>query len=83
MPDIIDQASVQVEFNMDDVHHVSLELLGLLEQEDVEVGLAAVAMALSLGRIMSPKTLEPEDEVRFVQAFTEFVGTYFIEGVAN
>lgn len=70
----------QLTVDMEEVHELSLDFLQMLESEGVKTGVGAVSAALSLGRLMSPKVLEPDEEIQFLQAIMEFAGMYFGDG---
>jgi len=76
-------ASVRVSFDMDEIHELSLDLIHFLEQDDVEVGEAALAFALSLGRVLSPTPMEMEEQIAFTKAALEWAQCYFVQGVPN
>lgn len=63
-----------------DIQDCSLAILDYLEEENVEVDLAASALALTLGRVISPARLSPTEESAFLQAIVEWSGLYFCEG---
>jgi hypothetical protein len=76
-------SAVRASFDLEDIHDISLDVLQLLEDEEVEVAEAAVALALSLGRIIAPKTLEQDEQIKFTQDLMEWAGCYFAEGQVN
>lgn len=61
----------------DEVHAVSLALIEDFEAEDATVGLAVAAMVMTLGRLMSPDVLEPEQEEVFIKDTIDYLGAYF------
>lgn len=69
-----------ITFDMEEVHELSVDYLSMLEEDGVKMGLGAVAAALSLGRLVCPRMLEPQEEMAFIQAIMEFAGMYFAEG---
>lgn len=73
--------TVRIEFDVDEVGGLSLDLLKLLEMEQVDVQTAGLALALSFGRLLSPtQPMAEDDEVKFLQAIHEWAGMYFTEG---
>lgn len=78
-----DRSLTQIEFDLNDAHQLSLEVLEGLEEAECDVGMGAIVMALSLGRLLSPKPLNQEEEVAFLNSVIEFAATYFTSGVAN
>jgi hypothetical protein len=72
-----------VTVNMEEVHKTSLDILELLEEDDVELKLGLVAIALTFGRVASPKVLTQEEEVKFLENILEYIGLYFVEGEPN
>ena len=65
------------------VHELSLGVLDYLGDASVEEGIAA--LALSIGRVMSPKQLSQLEEKEFVQGILEWAGSYIgtIDGGMN
>lgn len=73
----------RIQFDFQKVHEKSVDVLTMMEDSRTEVSIGIVALALSLGRLLSPEILKDEEEVKFIQALIEFGGTYFAEGVPN
>ena len=73
----------KLEFDMEEAHNLSLLLLETLEGEECEIGLGAIVMALTMGRLLSPKRLSVDEEIAFIQAMLELSATYFTTGEAN
>lgn len=71
------------EFDMGEIHELSLELIGLFEEDGVDVPTGTVATALTLGRCLTNKPMEIEDEMNFIKSVLEFCHAYFAEGEAN
>lgn len=71
------------DMNMADIHEVSMLLLDLLDEENIDVPLGTAGVALTLGRAASPRVLEPDEEAAFLKAIMEFAQLYFVEGRAN
>lgn len=79
-----DETLIKVSFNMQEVHNSSVDLLQLLEAENVDERTAVAALALSAGRLLSPKRpMEMENEIGFIQEFLNWAGLYFHEGTVN
>jgi hypothetical protein len=74
---------VRVEFDMEEVHNLSVDLLGLLEDEKVTIALGMAALGLSIGRLASPAVLDQPTEIKFTQDLMEWLGMYFNEGTVN
>ena len=75
---------VKVEFDMEEVHGLSLDLLRSFEEGGVPINLGVVSLAMSLGRLMAPKPMTQEETARFIQGILEFGGMYFAdEGKVN
>ena len=71
------------EFNMVDIHETSLDIIENLEDNNVEPRLGTVALALTLGRVVSPDTMTPEQEQDFLHFIMEAVQVYFYKGPVN
>lgn len=70
-----------ISLEYEEVHDVSVDLLRFLEVEEVEVGTAVAALALSFGRLLSPvKPMADDAEIHFMQQIMEWAGMYFAEG---
>ncbi len=76
-------ASVEVVYPLAQVYEASNGILDHLEEESMEVSLGCFALALTLGRVLSPSELTPQDEQAFVKDLLEYIGARFAEGVAN
>lgn len=76
-------ALASVEFDMGEVHGTSLDLLKLLEDDGVTIGLAVAALALSIGRLLSSRVLDEPAEVKFTQDLLEWASMYFVPGGIN
>jgi hypothetical protein len=76
-------ASVRVSFDMDEIHELSLDLIHFLEEDDIEVGEAALAFALSLGRVLSPSAMDQDEQIAFTKSCLEWAQCYFVQGVPN
>lgn len=72
-----------VQFNMEEVHEKSVDLLEQLEDDRVAVPVAIAALGLSYGRLMSQTILSEEEEVAFMKALMEWGSTYFASGRVN
>lgn len=79
----LNQAQVSIAVDMGEVHDISLDLLRSLEDAEVDLTTAAAALAMSLGRVLSPRVLEQEDEERFMQNMFEWASMYFTDGKVN
>ena len=73
-------SAVHLVVNMEEVHEISLDLLRSLEDSGVEVNLARVAVAMTLGRLAAPEGTEQEEMVKYIQSVLEFSGMYFVSG---
>lgn len=60
-----------------------MDLIDGLEARQVDVPLGCAALALTLGRAMSGRTLSVDEELKFTEGCLEWVGLYFVEGTAN
>lgn len=69
-----------VSLEMREVHDVSVDLLRRLEQQQVTVALGAAATALTLGRLMADRVIEPADEAVWIQHVMDFAQAYFVRG---
>lgn len=68
------------EYDMREVHDLSMSVLRVLENEDVDIGLAAISLALSLGRLLSPtQPMTEETEMVFIDHLMEHLGLYFYD----
>lgn len=73
--------SSKVQYDMDEIHDISVELIKYLEEEEIEVGLGILSLALSLGRLLAPHPPLSEDNgIKFVHNILDFAGMYFVEG---
>lgn len=70
----------KISVNVEEVHGLSVDLLEFLSEGDDNVGVGILALLMTTGRLMSPQTLDPEQELQFVQAAMEFCGMYFCDG---
>ena len=75
--------SVSVTFDLGEVHNVSVGLLTTLEANSIQVGIAAAALGLSMGRLIAPTRMEEAEEVTYLEALFDWVGAYFVEGGTN
>lgn len=72
------------EFDMAEIHEISVGLLEQLENEDVDLDSARVALAMSFGRMCAPELpMSESDEVDFIGALMNFGTMYFVQGVPN
>lgn len=74
-------ASVSMDYQ--EAHNISVGLLQFLEANDIQVGTALVGMAMTMGRLLSPKPLSDEDEVAFINGMLEWSGAFFTQGASN
>jgi hypothetical protein len=72
-----------VEFDLEEVQGLSLDLLTHLEKEGCSIGEGVAAAALTVGRLMSPHTLKAIEEIKFVQDLLEWVSMYYVPGGIN
>jgi hypothetical protein len=75
--------NVQVDFL--EIHEESVRLLNDMGENDISPVVGAAGMMLSLGRMVSPEVMSPEDQVRFLEDLNNYLVAYFIptNGVAN
>lgn len=82
--EILNPNQVRVEFDMAEVHDLSVEFLTLLEESGSDMGLGAASLALSLGRLLSPEApMEVNKEIAFIQMILEYGGMFFAHGGVN
>lgn len=74
---------VRVEFDMEEVHNISVDLLTMMEEDKITMALGVAALALSIGRLCSDKVLSIDEEIKFSQDLMEYLGMYFHEGEVN
>jgi hypothetical protein len=68
-------------FNMEEAHDLSVDLLQFMDDEEIPTEHAIVALALTLGRLMSPvKPLSDDDAAKFIQTALEFSALFFANG---
>lgn len=78
------QILTRVEFDFEELHELSLVLLKSLEESGVTEGVASLALALSLGRLLSPeRPMEEPAELAYIQAAITWSGAFFAEGEIN
>lgn len=75
--------NVQVDFL--EIHEESVRILNDMGEKNISPVIGAAGMMLSLGRMVSPEVLSPEDQVKFLEDINNFLVTYFIpvQGMAN
>lgn len=76
-------ALAEVEFNIAEVQDTSLDLMRVMEEDGVTIGVAVASMSLAIGRLMSPDVLSEEKEIKFVQDILEWASMYFVPGGIN
>lgn len=76
-------ASVEVVYPLDQVYEASNDILDALEESGMEVSLGVFALVLTLGRVLTPKEMTPQDEQAFVQQVLEFMHASLADGRAN
>jgi len=81
--EVLSPTVVRIDVNMEEVHELSLDLLRSFEEGGVPINLATVAIVMSLGRLMSPKPMEEEKMMEWIQSLLHFGGMFFVEGEAN
>lgn len=69
--------------NMDEIIDVSDDLLQMMEDESLPVGLGAAAAALTLARLVSARKLSFVEGRRFISNIIAFTSTCFNEGSIN
>lgn len=67
----------------DKAHQLSLTIIKTIEEE--EMGASVVALSLTLGRLLNPEPLSPDEEREFVTNLIDWAGSYVAtkEGLAN
>lgn len=68
---------------MAEIHDISVSVIEKLEEDEIDIGEGAVALAMSFGRIVSPAVMTPEEEIAFIHAMLDFGSLYFVQGVQN
>lgn len=71
---------VAVTFAVEEVQSNALDLLSVLEENQVSVGMGIAASGMALGMLMSQNLLDDEKGADFVRDLVEWVGMYFTEG---
>lgn len=70
----------RVEFNLGEVQDLSQDFMEYLEETQTEVGFGAVALGLTLGKVLCggmDKVMTDAEQSQFIEAIMEFVSTYF------
>jgi hypothetical protein len=75
--------TVEVTYKLDEVYDCSNSIMEHLDSEDVALGLGIFAMVLTIGRVMSPNEMTPDEEQAFVKTTLDFLGTMFAQGGIN
>ena len=75
--------TMQVMFNMEEVHELSMAMLEDLQESGVVTGYGAAALALSLGRLIKGEPMSPEDETKMVQHILDYMLAYHAGGGVN
>ena len=70
-----------VDYN--EVHQVSLGLMGLIQENEIPPELALPALMMTVGRMYSPRLLEPLEEKTFIEGMAEWLTIFFVDGRAN
>jgi hypothetical protein len=74
----------EANIDMGEVHSLSVDLLRFLEDEHTAVDVGQIAIALTFGRLMSPKVpMTKTDEEDFLQAIMDYTSAYFSGGGIN
>jgi hypothetical protein len=81
--DILPNSQVTVQVDFEEAHATSVGLLDFLEENHTKVGLAVIAMVLSVGRLMAIEEVTEESEAKFTQDCLDWLGAYFSKGLAN
>lgn len=77
--DILTDNLVRTEFNFEEVHSLSMDLLSFMEENNVLVGVGAVAAMLTVGRLLEPD-MSVDEEVRFIQDAMQWAGMRVVDG---
>lgn len=64
----------------EEAHAVSVGLLRYLESLEVNEETALAGLAMSVGRIVSPKILSAPEEADFLKSLYEWASLYFMPG---
>jgi hypothetical protein len=75
--------SVSVAFPLDEVYEASNGILDHLEDSQLPLGLGVFALVLTLGRVLAPVEMTPEEEQKFLTNVLDFIGANFASGRAN
>lgn len=75
--------AIEVAYNLDEVYEASNGIIDHLADEAHEVGLGVFALVVTIGRVLSPTEMTPQQEQAFLKATLDYVGAYFAEGRAN
>lgn len=68
----------EASFSFDKTHDLANQIVQDMAEANVEVGYCALACALVIARIFSvEKNLSDEQEVKFIEDLTDWVGAYF------
>lgn len=83
MIDALDHTTAKVTVDFGEAHNLSIDMLKKLQANQVDGGTGAVALVLSAGRVLSPELMEDDEEIQFIQAAMDWLGTYFAGGGMN
>jgi hypothetical protein len=83
MIEALDPNTAKVTVDFGQAHNLSIGMLKELQAAGIDGGTAAVAVVLTAGRILSPEILEEDQEVTYIQAAMDWLGTYFASGGMN
>lgn len=83
MLDITSSNSARIQLDYDEVHAKSVDLLKYLEKSDATVSSGIAALVMSIGRLLSPKTMNVDSEIHYIQDCLDWHGMYFSDGGMN
>lgn len=69
--------TTMVELKMQDVHDTSMAIVEGIVLSKVNPHVAAASLALTMGRMASPKILSPTEEIAFVRGLMEYIVLWF------
>lgn len=76
-------ASIEAEFDLHDVHDLSLGILADLEENEIDCAHGAAAAGMTFGRLLSDHVMEQDEEIAFLEALFEWGGVYFAGGTVQ
>lgn len=77
LTETVKDGQIAVTADYDQTNDYSVAILEALDNLDASVGYSALACAMTLGRLMADRKLESEEEIKFIEAATEWAGMYW------